>query len=174
MQFPVGEPEHEHTRGEARRSVAKSKYANLEARAMLRIVFTCLAAGVHISIENPEHSLLWYLPEIQELISHKVVNKYAFDLCCHGMKSPAYVRPVEYYKKPTALVSTLHGLQVLCKRCRRSHVHTGLGRRSRFKDASGKWISRISWAARYPTPFCQELLKVWWGNAGCPSTLHWC
>jgi hypothetical protein len=138
----------------------REKSANAEVRAMLAIIWTCIAHGVDFTIEKPLLSILWCIPQLADLINQGCAQKFEFDLCAHGLKSPSQVQPTEYYKKPTALLSSFLHLHSLCVRCSGAHLHTSLGRRTRFRSSSGKWTSRIEFAATYPKKFGRRLAQL--------------
>ena len=78
-------------------------------------------------IENPRYSLLWDIPEVTEIINNNVAHWYPFDIyiCCHGLRSPKTVTPIEFYKKPIVLLSSFRiYIHFACTAC--AAIHTNL------------------------------------------------
>jgi hypothetical protein len=119
------------------RTMHREIRANREVHSLLKFVCCCIAAGVHFTIENPKASSLRQIPQIKALLEQGCAYKYDMDMCPHGLKSPSYAKPFEYYRKPTAILSSFTSLHLLCLRCAGSHLHTSLGRRERFQLLDG-------------------------------------
>jgi hypothetical protein len=144
--------------------------ANKEVKHLLLYIYACIAAGVHFTIENPKSSLLWHIPEINELITLNICTKYDMDMCAHGLKTPSHIRPVEFFKKPTSILSTFRSLPRLCVRCPGTHLHTSLGRRERFQRKDGTWTSKIEFAGAYTNQFCRKLVNLAWEELGLDAS----
>jgi hypothetical protein len=110
--------------------------------------------------------LLWHIPEINELITHNICTKYDMDMCAHGLKTPPHIHPVEFFRKPTSILSTFRSLSVLCVRCPGTHLHTSLGRRERFQLKDGTWTSKIEFAGAYTNQFCRRIVQLAWEELG--------
>ncbi|CAE7204167.1 unnamed protein product [Symbiodinium sp. CCMP2592] len=117
------------------------------------VVRECLAAGVHFIIENPQTSRLWEFGPIRDIFLNKHVCFFTFHTCAWGTP----------YKKPTSMLTDLHSLSSLARRCPGGHVHERLkGSVMSIVDGKLQSCNRTIAAGAYPESLCAawaQLLK---------------
>ena len=104
-------------------------------------------AGGDASLENPLSSLIWQVPQMQQLKVRLHLYNLDFDQCQFG--SP--------HKKPTRLLTSHAALLALARHCQGGHVHDAL--QGAVRTASGKKIFQTKHAQVYPLPL--SLGQVW-------------
>ena len=87
------------------------------ARSCVSFAWACLASETGFSIENPESSMLWRWPPMEELISHPSIIIIDFTYCKFG------VLP---WLKPTRIVTNIAELRGLMGGCPGGHQHQHL------------------------------------------------
>ena len=62
------------------------KTHNILTRFALAVITTCVTRSIPVAVENPQASLFWKLPEVEDLVSEQapVLHKIITDLCCWG------------------------------------------------------------------------------------------
>ncbi|CAE7307619.1 unnamed protein product [Symbiodinium sp. CCMP2592] len=99
-------------------------------------------AGGDASIENPRDSLIWQVPQVQQLKVRLHLYNVDLDQCEYG--SP--------HRKPTRLLVSHAALLVLARTCSGGHVHEPL--RGVLRSVTGKKIFKTKAAQVYPPALC--------------------
>ena len=89
------------------------KEGNEHARRIAKLAKTIHRAGGFWSIENPEHSLIWWLPNFRTLANLPGVVCFTGDQCVHGSE----------YQSGTAWLTNAKFLEFLQVRCPGSREH---------------------------------------------------
>ena len=125
-------------------SLVREILGNKQAKQLFRLLDVFDQLGIPWSVENPESSALWWLPQW-----HSVAH-VTFDQCMLGLRppEPGLARTHRVQKK-TRLVGTVSSLVEsfnMCK-CDRQHSHShAMG----SCKVNGKGISRAKAAGAYP------------------------
>ncbi|CAE7840542.1 unnamed protein product [Symbiodinium sp. CCMP2592] len=101
-----------------------------------------IQAGGDASIENPRDSLIWQVPQVQQLKVRLHLYNVDFDQCEYG--SP--------HRKPTRLLVSHAALLALARACSGEHVHVPL--RGLTRSDTGKKIFKTKAAQVYPSELC--------------------
>ena len=64
----------------------RTESANLVYAATARIIRFCVQHGIVCSVENPENSLFWLFPDIQQIMQSIGGFSISFHNCMHGGK----------------------------------------------------------------------------------------
>ncbi|CAE7840606.1 unnamed protein product [Symbiodinium sp. CCMP2592] len=99
-------------------------------------------AGGDASIENPKDSLIWQVPQVQQLKVRLHLYNVDLDQCEYG--SP--------HRKPTRLLVSHAALLALARPCSGGHVHEPL--RGVTRSETGKKIFKTKAAQVYPSALC--------------------
>ncbi|CAE7811005.1 unnamed protein product [Symbiodinium sp. CCMP2592] len=101
-----------------------------------------IQAGGDASIENPRDSLIWQVPQVQQLKVRLHLYNVDFDQCEYG--SP--------HRKPTRLLVSHAALLALARACSGEHVHVPL--RGLTRSETGQKIFKTKAAQVYPSELC--------------------
>ncbi|CAE7458044.1 unnamed protein product [Symbiodinium sp. CCMP2592] len=99
-------------------------------------------AGGDASIENPKDSLIWQVPQVQQLKVRLHLYNVDFDQCEYG--SP--------HRKPTRLLVSHAALLALARACSGGHLHVPL--RGVTRSETGQKIFKTKAAQVYPSALC--------------------
>ena len=88
----------------------KEVRGNRQLKQMLRILWAQDSVGNYWSLENPEDSFMFDVPEVRVLMSAAGVSVVRFDQCSYGLKAVG-APPGEMVKKPTVIVTNLPNAQ---------------------------------------------------------------
>ena len=111
----------------------------------------CARCGVPVSLENPLSSKLWQFFPVRELLSLPSCRFIELDLCRFGSD----------YRKPTAILTTLEGLEHLALRCNHSYRHVPAAGSVRVREGGKyRWIARTTLAGSYPPQLCSRWSKI--------------
>jgi hypothetical protein len=124
-------------------SLARERTGNQQATQMFRLIKEFDRLGIPYSVENPESSALWWLPQ------WKNVPFGVCDQCMLGLKPPEKeLHRTHRVKKKTRFCGTVAGIEDFSKhKCDRSHEHSiVIG----SVVVDGKRINRSTAAGAYP------------------------
>ena len=134
---------------------AKMEQADELARNTFRLASLQIRAGGFVSVENPEHSLIWKIKAAQEFLNLQGVYDVCGDQCCGG----------GLYVKPTRWRSNCPWMKLLEERCPGEPSHqrhqTLKGWMDHGNNCTG-WLTALG--AEYPEGLCDKLAK---GYAAC-------
>lgn len=125
----------------------KERLGNLLARNCVRIAEACNQARVAWTIENPQSSYLWRLPEFVALARRAGVFTTTFPMCAYGC----------LYQKRTAFMSNARWVAGIAAKCTCRRRHERLQGRVRVGQ---RWVHRTALAAAYPPSLCQHLVSL--------------
>eukprot|EP00435_Cladocopium_sp_Y103_P067100 s130_g29.t1 len=110
-------------------------------------------ANRHTHMENPDTSLAWSQPELEQLVMGTILAR--FDQCLMGLKHP---QNHKFLKKRTAVRTTsIEMHQLLDERfCTGHHIHTQIAGSCKFR---GKSVPVSRFAAYYPTGLAKRIAK---------------
>ena len=137
VDHPCGVPDLPHHRQ------VKVEMGNALADATIRIVQAQMATKSFWQVEQPESSLMWYLPAFLEL--RRKFFHATRDVCMDGAP----------WCKPTTIIANFEGIQALECRCKGGHDHLPLVGRA---PDGRSWMAI---ACPYWPGFTQALAKVW-------------
>ena len=109
------------------------------------------------TIENPQTSYAWHLPNMQKLLSSTGSAKIDFDQCMFNLKIPGTDGVLGLAKKCTSFAGNLPGLKHLKRRCTGSHSHVQVIGGVKTKEG---WQRRSTLAGRYPKQLCSAYLQI--------------
>lgn len=122
--------------------------ANLLSRRTVSLCRLIAQAGGFWSIENPNSSLLWHLPEVARLVGQGSFVR--FDACAYGARIPGEGA----FRKRTKLLTNMLPLRGLERRCTCTEPHVELKGKTRV---AGRWVNRTQYASEYT----QRLVYKW-------------
>ena len=111
-----------------------------------------LKMGCWFSVENPETSLIWQLPAMQQVSAMLNVQMVSWDMCCFGSE----------YKKGTSILTNApwtSALQMRCPGPPRHPAHPQLTGKI-FMESKG-WVHRTRLAAEYPEGLCDAWARLY-------------
>ena len=131
---------------------AKAEEGNVCARRAAAVGARQVSLGNLFSIENPEDSLMWRLPELQKLSGMRGVHRVVLDQCARGGMA----------RKRTALLTNAPWLAASAARCEDAppHKHVKL----EGKVWSHKYHKQTRYtgeAAEYPWALCSRWAELW-------------
>ena len=109
-----------------------------------------LAQNGFFSLENPESSMLWLMPQIVDFVVHWCPVFAEVHMCQYGSK----------HKKPTSFMHApdfLAGLSRSCPGSTALHVHEELSGKVQLAD--GSWIYKTKLAQVYPEALCDQFAQ---------------
>ena len=134
----------------------KEKLGNRQAQRVACLCMHLHLHGAYFSVENPKGSLLWYHPDMLDLL--KVGFYVDFDQCMYNLRIPHVVDQHQalLVKKPTRLLTNLSCLTDLRLQCDRSHKHLSCKGSVRvIRDGKERSISISAAAGAYPLELCR-------------------
>jgi len=153
-------------------SLDRERLGNRLADAVCLLCRAQHEIGGYFSIENPRSSFLWKYAPVRDLF--QFCGSVSFDQCMYGLVPPNLMFPpkptatsnststvrqphsnssvCERIKKPTLLLTNLKALDVLERRCDKSHQHVAC--MGSVKTALG-WRSVAKEAGAYPLSLCK-------------------
>ena len=125
------------------------KEGNEHARRIAKLAKTIHRAGGFWSIENPEHSFIWWLPSFRALANLPRVVCFTGDQCVHGSE----------YQKGTAWLTNARFLEFLQVRCPGPLEHP----KHPVLDGKtvGPYESTVLMTAEYPELLCQRAARAY-------------
>ena len=137
--------------------------ANLMAKRMAMLARAQVRVGGWISIENPEHSLLWQTPAYLRLRNLPGCRLVCGDQCCLGGR----------WQQPTGWLTNAGWLAAVvehrCPGCP-AHPKHPLMRGFLRHPETNEMVWATSLAAAYPPGLCQALAEAYHQHAGEPQT----
>ena len=127
-------------------NAVKVAKANVLTNFACEIAQYCLKKDIMFTIENPEHSIMWAMPEMNKILDRSDVRKYNFDACMWGSQRDM----------KTSFVTNCHHLHTLCKRCDKSHSNKSWTP----KLIHGRWTFMTAEEAEYAEALCQHVATI--------------
>lgn len=121
---------------------------------LFRTLYLCEllhAHGSFFTIENPQTSYVWKMPQLLRVSEKTGAQKVVFDQCQYGFKIPDSSHIAGPAKKGTIFWGTLTGLERLERRCCGEHRHVQVI--GGVKTRQG-WVRRSELAGAYPHQLC--------------------
>ena len=131
---------------------------NKQLKNAIRLIRACGVSGCFWSLENPESSFVWQVPELTAVADEQKVYKITFDQCMYHLRPPDSELPENKHRdlrtrKRTTILSNCHSLTSLESRCDKQHEHVeALGSCS----ISGRAVRRSAAAGVYPKALCRR------------------
>ena len=148
-------------RGRARkRSVAcpmgprgdpKIEAANLMVQRTAELCNLLARQGKQWSIENPSGSLIWRMPEFNDLTKRGF--NVSFDACAYGGRIPGEGP----FKKPTKVLTNAPKLRLLCRKCKCVGGHVELKGKTKV---NGRWVNRTAYASSYTSKLAHSWARL--------------
>jgi hypothetical protein len=112
----------------------------------IKVIQLCRQRGIFWSLENPKSSRLFEFEPMLEVLSHREVCRFDFDMCAYGVP----------HKKPTTLFTNCQFLCDLQACCPKNHQHVQLRGSARVEVAKNqfKWQNLSTTAGAYPSLLC--------------------
>lgn len=124
----------------------KAETANITYESTCILIRLCHRLAIAVSLENPENSIFWKIPAIEELMEEIRGFMTLFDNCCHGGTR----------KKATAWWATVDWFLQLGARCDGSHFHE----KWNAELINGKVVFPTHLEAAYPILLCERLAAI--------------
>ena len=124
----------------------KAETANITYESTCVLIRLCHRFNIAVSVENPENSLFWKIPQIKELMTELKGYMTLFDNCCHGGTR----------KKGTSWWATVDWFTCLSARCDGSHFH----QKWNAEIIDGKVVFPTHLEAAYPILLCERLASI--------------
>ena len=124
----------------------KAETANITYESTCVLIRLCHRFNIAVSVENPENSLFWKIPQIVELMTELKGYMTLFDNCCHGGTR----------KKGTSWWATVDWFTCLSARCDGSHFH----QKWNAEIIDGKVVFPTHLEAAYPILLCERLASI--------------
>jgi len=125
--------------------------ANTLVRRTVLLCRLITRLGGYWSIENPGNSLLWRFPEVSALAAEGFYVTY--DACAYGAGIPGEGK----FRKRTKLLTNLHALRGLERRCSCTTPHVELKGKTRLPTG---WVSRTAFASEYARRLVYQWARV--------------
>ena len=137
-------------------TLSREVQGNQEFTGMMRLVVVLHRLGIPVTIENPETSMIWNMPELLAFVDEPDVNSVVFDQCMFGLLPPdhASLQHDVRVRKRTKLVGSAPHLCRLHRVCDRAHQHSHAYGDCRV---DGKRVKRAKAAGIYPESLCRQL-----------------
>jgi len=124
----------------------KAETANITYESTCVLIRLCHRFSIAVSVENPENSLFWKIPQIVDLMAELGGYVTLFDNCCHGGTR----------KKGTSWWATVDWFTCLSARCDGSHFH----QKWNAEIIDGKVVFPTHLEAAYPILLCERLASI--------------
>ena len=124
-----------------------------------RTIYLCKILHEHgsfFTIENPLTSYAWHSKAMHNLVSETHATFVRFDQCCYNLKLPDSHGVLGLAKKPTLILGSVPGLQMLGRCCNGNHAHVQVIGGVKTKKG---WQRRSTLAGRYPKSLCSAYRK---------------
>eukprot|EP00435_Cladocopium_sp_Y103_P072753 s158_g41.t1 len=124
----------------------KAECANITYESTCILIQLCFDLAIAVSVENPENSLFWKIPIVEQLMAQLGGYMTLFDNCCHGGTR----------QKGTAWWSTVDWFQCLAARCDNSHFHE----KWNAEIVDNRVVFPTHLEAAYPVLLCERLASI--------------
>ncbi|CAE7663973.1 unnamed protein product, partial [Symbiodinium microadriaticum] len=114
----------------------------------LELFAAVVQAGGDATLENPRSSLMWQVPQVQQLKLKLHLYNVDLDQCQFG----------SIFRKPTRFLVSDARLLTLARTCDGGHTHVPL--KGRVRSASNKVVFLTKVAQEYPTQLCHQFAEV--------------
>ena len=129
--------------------------SNKVTKRVIGIIKLCLQLRVPLIVENPNSSMFWFLPQLQQVIASRFSAFARADFCQFGT---AWRKPTRFLcvccdsSSPAKLSQQCHARGGICKRTHKSHIEL------RGRDSNNILWTRI--AEPYPRRLCVCLAEI--------------
>ena len=120
-----------------------------------RTVYLCQLLHKHgsfFTIENPQSSYAWHMPQMQKLLRKCNAQHVVLDQCEFGLTIPGPEGEPMLARKSTTFAGTLPNLEKLGRKCSKQHEHAQVI--GSVKTQTG-WEKRSTLAGAYPWELCK-------------------
>ena len=114
----------------------------------LELFEAVVQSGGDASLENPLRSLMWQVPQVQQLKVRLHLYNVDLDQCQFGSA----------FRKPTRILVSNAQFLALALKCRGDHPHTALKGRLRLRSGEVVFLTKL--AQEYPSEFCKAFAQV--------------
>ncbi|CAE7749104.1 unnamed protein product, partial [Symbiodinium necroappetens] len=114
----------------------------------LELFVAVVQAGGDATLENPRSSLMWQVPQVQQLKLKLHLYNVDLDQCQFG----------SIFRKPTRFLVSDARLLTLARTCDGGHTHVPL--KGRVRSASNEVVFLTKVAQEYPTQLCHQFAEV--------------
>ena len=114
----------------------------------LELFATLVQAGGDATLENPRSSLMWQVPQVQQLKLKLHLYNVDLDQCQFG----------SLFRKPTRFLVSDARLLTLARTCDGGHAHLPL--KGRVRSATNEVVFLTKVAQEYPTQLCYQFAEV--------------